>query len=61
MNGLKVDGYTKVVLTVIAAALCILVGQNMVPTASALGQSECGDALLPCHIAIEIRHSGSIG
>ncbi len=55
----SVDGYTKVVLTVIAAALCILVGQNMVPTASAFGESDCGRSFSPC--VIELRVSGFLG
>ena len=55
---IKFDVYTKVVLTVIAVALCVLVGQNMVSPAVALGQSNCGSAFTPCHITI--RHTGSI-
>ncbi|WP_428097166.1 hypothetical protein [Candidatus Rariloculus sp.] len=61
MNSVKVvDGYTKVVLTVIAVALCILVGQNMVPTASALGQSNCGRLGVPCYVEIDVNLSGRV-
>ena len=51
---IKVDGYTKIVLTVIAVALCILVGQNMVTPASALGQSNCGTSFSPCTINVNL-------
>ena len=57
---IKIDAYTKIVLTVIAAVLCILVGQNMVPPASALGQSNCGSVLSPCHIEIDVNLSGRV-
>ena len=57
---IKVDPYTKVVLTVIAAALCILIGQNMVPSASALGQSSCGSIVSPCHVEIAVDLSGYV-
>ena len=54
------DSYTKIVLTVIAVALCVLVGQNMVSPASAFGQSDCGTLVFPCHIEIDVELSGSI-
>ena len=53
-SNVKVDSYTRVVLTVIAVALCILVGQNMVPTAAAFGQSGCGSSFSPCTINVNL-------
>ena len=55
---IRVDVYTKVVLTVIAVALCVLVGQNMVSPAVAFGESSCGSTFTPCRI--EIHHTGYI-
>ncbi len=51
-----VDNYTKIVLTVIAIALCVLAVQNTLPTqtASAFGESECGTLHEPCHLRIEV-------
>lgn len=53
-----VDGYTKVVLTIIAAALCVLIGQNMVSSASAFGNVNCGGhSVNPCWMRVEVRGS----
>lgn len=49
-----VDLYTKIVLTVIGVALCALAVQNAVPSASALGQSNCGALYNPCHIKLDL-------
>ena len=46
-----VDRYTKVVLTVIAAALVGLVVQRAIPTASAQLGAGCGSSYDPCYIA----------
>ncbi len=51
-----IDTFTKIVLTVIGIALCALVIQNAVPSATALGNSSCGTNLGPCHIKVEVRH-----
>jgi hypothetical protein len=45
---MMVDLYTKAVLTVIAAALVILVAENTVQRAGA--QSSCGSQSSPCYI-----------
>ena len=47
-----VDRYTKIVLTIIAIALCGLVLQNAVPTAAAVGE-ECGKSWDPCHVYVK--------
>ncbi len=46
------DRYTKVVLTIIAAALCALVFQNAVPQASARTDYNCGWRTEPCHVLV---------
>jgi hypothetical protein len=43
-----IDRYTKIVLTIIAAALCGLVVQNFTTPARALG--DCGDRFDPCYV-----------
>lgn len=44
------DRYTKIVLTVIAVALCVIAVQNAVPRARALGNG-CGDSSSnPCYV-----------
>lgn len=43
-----VDLYTKALLTVIAAALVLLVAENLVQRAGA--QSSCGSQSSPCYI-----------
>jgi hypothetical protein len=58
-----VDRYTKMVLTIIATALVVLVGQNFVRPASAqLGDGACGDLIHPCYItasgAIPVAEQG---
>jgi hypothetical protein len=48
------DRYTKTVLTIIAAALCILVFQNGSKQALALGPSECGTSdVTPCFVRVK--------
>ena len=59
------DRYTKIVLTIIAAALCAIVIRNEIPTAGAFGQSSCGGTRYsgtpdPCHLAVTIKHSGTV-
>ena len=44
------DRYTKAVLTVIAAALVVLVLQNAFPGARAQSGSTCGGARNPCYV-----------
>jgi hypothetical protein len=51
-----IDTYTKVVLTVIAAALCLLVFQNFRPVPAAYAT----EALVPRHAYIPINEDGSI-
>jgi hypothetical protein len=45
-----VDRYTQAVLTVIAASLVALVGQNTVQSAKAQ-MAQCGDKKSPCYVA----------
>lgn len=52
-----IDTFTKIVLTVIGIALCALVIQNAIPSATALGNSSCGTDLGPCHIKVEVTHT----
>ena len=49
-----VDRYTKIVLTIIALSLCVLVIQNSIPTANAVGQ-DCGSWSSPCHVKVTNR------
>lgn len=46
------DTYSKIVLTVIAAALCALAVQNIAGTAEAVGKN-CGDYFNPCYVTIK--------
>lgn len=60
-----IDRYTKVVLTIIAAALSVLALRELVPSATAFGQSDCGGRGAygidrPCKLEVTIRHSGSV-
>ena len=43
-----IDRYSKIVLTVIAAALVAIAIQQAAPSAKAL--SDCGDYLSPCYV-----------
>ena len=58
------DRYTKIVLTIIAAALCAIVVRNEIPTATAFGQSACGGEIgmgrltRPCHLVVTIKAHG---
>ena len=58
------DRYTKIVLTIIAAALCAIVVRNEIPTAAAIGGVTCGSAVGrvpgPCHLAVTIKHTGRV-
>ena len=47
-----IDTYSKIVLTAIAAALCVLVIQNVAGPAEAVGTS-CGDYFNPCYVTIK--------
>ena len=48
---MKIDVYTKIVLTVIAVALCALAWQGASPDVEAVAQVDgCGSYLNPCHI-----------
>ena len=47
-----IDAYSKIVLTVIAAALCALVIQNVAGPAGAVGTS-CGGYFDPCYVTIK--------
>ena len=50
------DAYTKGVLTVIAVALCVLVVQNAVLDATAVGHDGCGQARFsPCYLDVKVR------
>lgn len=52
-----IDTFTKIVLTVIGIALCALVVQNAIPSATALGNSGCGWKSGPCHIKVDVTHT----
>ncbi len=58
-----VDRYTKIILTIIAFTLCVLIIQNSVPTATAVGH-KCGDSSwTPCYVHVtggSISVSGSV-
>ena len=46
------DRYTKIILTVIAVALCALVAQNAIAPAGAAGR-ECGiERWQPCYVEV---------
>ena len=47
------DRYTKVTLTVIAAALVVLAIKQLTPIASATGTGACGTKAKPCFVAVE--------
>lgn len=48
------DRYTKIVLTVIAGALCILIAQNSTGRALAVGPGECGNSdVTPCFVRVK--------
>ena len=47
-----IDTYSKIVLTVIAAALCALVLQNATTPAEAVGR-DCGERFDPCYVKIQ--------
>ena len=56
------DRNTKIILTIIAFALCVLAIQNSVPTATAVGL-ECGESWRPCFVYVidgSIKVSGSV-
>ena len=57
-----VDMYTKVVLTVIGIALCILVAQSFIPQVSAIGDANCGSRTSPCHVKmkVELHHEEGV-
>ena len=48
-----VDRYTKSVLTVIAAALCVLALQNAIGSAGAVGEICGGSSWNACHVIVE--------
>ena len=47
-----IDRYSKIVLTVIAAALCALVLQNATTPAEAVGR-DCGERFDPCYVKVQ--------
>ena len=47
------DRYTKIVLTIIAGALCALVLQNATSTAVAVGDGCGASSYDPCHVYVE--------
>ena len=51
------DFYAKGILTIIAAALCVLVVQNAIPGATAFGHDKgCGQSqYAPCYLDVRIR------
>lgn len=49
-----VDRYTKLVLTVVAAALVAITAQNFVRPASAQLGEGCGDFRTPCHVTADV-------
>ncbi len=55
-----VDRYTKIVLTVIAAALCAIAVQNGVGSAEAVGDGCGGDSWNACHVTGHVQVSGSV-
>lgn len=56
------DRYTKAVLTIIAAALAVIALREVIPSATALGQSNCGGTYNPCNlnVTVTLHHSGPI-
>ena len=56
---MKIDLYTKIVLSFIAVALCALAVQELTDPAIALGNAySCGSLGDPCTININVRVSG---
>ena len=54
INTLRIDLWTKTVLTIIAAALCALAAQNAVTPATA-AFLECGSSFFdPCHVSVSL-------
>ena len=47
-----IDTYTKIVLTVIAVALVVIVTKQVEPSASAQIGTDCGGQKNPCHLYI---------
>lgn len=53
-----IDTFTKIVLTVIGIALCALVIQNAVPSATAqFGSGWCGGPGTPCQLQVDVTHT----
>ena len=55
---IMMDRYTKAVLTIIAAALCVLALREVIPSATAFGQSDGGGVVgyfaKPCKLEVTI-------
>jgi hypothetical protein len=51
-EAIVIDAYTKIVLTVIAVALVVIVMKQGVPSGSAQIATDCGGQKNPCHLYI---------
>jgi hypothetical protein len=51
METSMLDGYTKAVLTIIAAALSVIALQAGLP--KAVAQSSCGSSSFPCFVVVQ--------
>ena len=59
---MKIDIYTKIVLTVIGVALCVLAWQGVSPEKEAVAQSSgCGSSFNPCHVEVDFADSLKVG
>ena len=59
---MKIDIYTKVVLTVIGVALCALAWQGASSAPEAVAQAgACGSSFNPCHIEGDVQISFGFG
>ena len=47
-----IDGYTKLVLSVIALCLLVLAGQQLVDSAARAGFADCGSVGNPCRMVV---------
>jgi hypothetical protein len=56
---MKIDIYTKIVLTVIGVALCVIAWQGASPRTEAVAQSAgCGNSShFPCHVEVDFADS----
>lgn len=59
---MKIDIYTKIILTVIGVALCAIAWQGASPGTEAVAQSGgCGSSYNPCHVEVDFVDSLKAG